>query len=352
MSVFDTAVNNLAELIKQKGHLLIDIRGHESWSKGIVEGATLMQVEDLQAKADLLRKSNAQIYLMCHKGIKSSELVAELGRPFISVSGGFEAWKNAQLIIKPPETLEEVDRYDRQLKLSGFGSQGQSKLKGAHVLVVGAGGLGGPAATYLVAAGVGHVTLVDDDEVALHNLHRQVLFKESEVGESKVTAAKHNLQALNSTTLVDAVNLRLSSNNAETLISGVDLVIDGTDNIDTRFIINDTCLQLSTPWVFAAVSAFHVQVGVFSGDQTLPCFRCLFQELSAATLGDCNDEGILGPIPGVAAMIQVTEAIKLLTHMGSPLSQKMLSYDLLHQQFKVLKYPANSKRCSQHTGQS
>ncbi len=329
-------------------HILIDIRDAQSWAKGIPMDAIMMNAEDVKAQSQSLKKQYNQILIVCYQGSTSSQLAAELGEPFQSVSGGFKAWVSAGLGITIPQIKPTVNRYDRQLKLAGFGVVGQRKLQQAHVMVVGAGGLGAPAATYLAAAGVGELTLVDADEVALHNLHRQVLYQEADVQSAKVDAAKTHLTALNAASKINVLKEYLTKDNVSDLMAKADLIVDGTDNITTRYLINDWSLELGKPWIYAAVSGFNVQVSVFTGNKSDACYRCMFGDLNMEGIGNCNDVGILGPIPGVAAMIQVTEAIKVLCGLGTPLKQKMLSYDLLHQQFKMLKYPANSKRCYQH----
>lgn len=346
MTELSIDVETIAELDSSE-YALIDIRGAESWINGTPRHARTMLSSDVLIHADQLKSDYKQLFVICFKGHSSAELVQQLGSPFYSVSGGYQAWVEAGLAVDVAEPTSSLSRYDRQMRLSGFGKAGQERLKQARVLIIGMGGLGATVATYLAAAGVGELTLVDADVVALHNLHRQVLYREQDVNQPKVEAARSQLMALNSEVKVNAVHADFSKINADSLVAAVDLVVDGTDSMEARLLINDTCLKIGKPWVFAAVSGFYVQVSVFSGQRNDACYRSVFGDSVQPEIGGgCNEEGILGPIPGIAAMIQATEVIKILSEQGVPLMHKMLSYDLLHQQFKVLKYSANAKSCS------
>ncbi|WP_223787840.1 ThiF family adenylyltransferase [Marinicella meishanensis] len=334
------------QAVQQPDRMLIDIRGPLDWAQGVPTGAQCMSPEQVLQQADELRAQHPQIFIICHRGNQSKRLVSQLSsRQFIDVAGGYQAWLAQALPTELPVSdavlTQDVARYDRQLRLSGFGLAEQQRLQQAHVLVVGAGGLGCPALLYLVGCGVGRLTLLDDDQVALHNLHRQILFTEADAGQAKVAVAQKRLQQLNSTTQITPVVERLHHDNADQWIAPVDLVLDGSDNIATRHAINDSCLRLQKPWIYAAVTGFEIQVSLFSADPQRPCYRCLFPDIEADAVANCDAMGVLGPVPGLAAMIQVTEAIKHLTHMQPSLAQRMLIYDVLHHQFKVLKYPAN-----------
>lgn len=337
----------VSKQLLQKDVLMVDIRGPVNWAQGIAVCSKMMTANDLRNKESQLKSKYNQIFIICHKGNLSNQLATELGEGFISVKGGFEDWISAGLDTEIPAENTFI-RYDRQLKLSGFGTAEQQKLQGAHVLVVGLGGLGSPVATYLAAAGIGQLTLVDGDEVALHNLHRQVLYHENDTNQLKVNTAANRLSRMNSEIQIHSISERLTSDNADELIKTADLIVDGTDNLQTRYVINQACLRHEKPWVFAAVSGFNLQVSMFSGKAEDLCFRCLFGDLPDEAIGNCNDEGILGPTPGAAAMIQSTEVLKYLTGLGSTLNQQMLNYDLLNHEFKVIKYPPNSNKCALH----
>lgn len=206
-------------------------------------------------------------------------------------------------------TEREQQRYLRQLQLPVFAKAGQLALKNSRVLIVGVGGLGCPAAQYLVAAGVGHITLVDGDEVSLSNLQRQILFNEHDIGHNKAQVAQKKLQQLNSDITVLAHANRLTLDNALPLIEGCDLVLDCTDNFQTRFLINDVCYIASKPWVYASVLGFGGQVALFN--PKISCFRCLFPEVN--DVPDCNQAGVLGVVPGSVGLFQATQAIKYLS---------------------------------------
>ncbi|QJR36663.1 HesA/MoeB/ThiF family protein [Gemmatimonas groenlandica] len=222
-------------------------------------------------------------------------------------------------------------RYARQLVLRGFGPAAQEKLANARVLIVGAGGLGSPVASYLAAAGVGTMSLVDTDVVDLTNLHRQLLYATPDVGRRKVDVARERLLAINPQVVVHTHDTRLNAANAATLIAGHDVVIDATDNFPTRYAINDACLAQGIPFVYGSVARFDGQVSVFAAPGG-PCYRCLFPVMPApGTVPTCAEEGVLGVVPGIIGLHQATEAIKLLTTIGTPLVGQLLLVDLLAQ---------------------
>ena len=332
--------------------VVVDVRSPSDWISGVPEQALLWSENKLMKQAPQLKQDGKKVYIICYHGHTSLKLAEQLtqqwGDCFYSVKGGYTAWQVQNLPTRVPTDRPVVNRYERQIKLPGFGEVSQQKLRESHVFVVGAGGLGTPALLYLAGAGIGRITLIDDDTVAVHNLHRQILYQQVDVGQSKAAVAKQRLEALNSNIQVRALNQRLDTDNVEKLFAGVDLVIDGSDNINSRYVINDACLKLNKPWLFAAVSGFDIQLALFSGDPSQPCYRCLFPNINDSDTDNCAEAGILGPVPGLAGLLQATEAIKYLTGMGDCVSQKMLSYDVLHHQFKVLKYPAQISNNCQH----
>jgi len=228
---------------------------------------------------------------------------------------------------------EETGRYLRHLVLPGVGAEGQSRLKRARVLLVGAGGLGAPAGLYLAAAGVGHLGLVDDDFVDITNLQRQVLFDTADVGRSKVDAARERLRALNPNVNVVGHPVRLGEANVAALIRGYDLVVDGSDNFTTRYLVNDACVLLGVPFISGSVSRFEGQVSCFFPEQG-PCYRCLFPSPPApGAVPDCAEGGVLGVLPGIVGSIQAAEALKWILQAGTSLSGRLLRIDALTMKF-------------------
>ena len=220
-------------------------------------------------------------------------------------------------------TDEQVERYARHLVLREIGGQGQQKLAAARVLIVGAGGLGSPAALYLAAAGVGALGLADDDLVGLSNLQRQVLYETGEVGRPKVEAARERLERLNPDVRVTPHALRVTTENAGELVAGYDLVLDGTDDFDTRFAVNAAAVAVRRPLVSGAVARWSGQVGVFHGR---PCYRCLVPG-PPPDAETCARVGVVGALTGVVGSLMAMEAIKLLAGAGDPLSGRLLVYD-------------------------
>jgi adenylyltransferase/sulfurtransferase len=220
-------------------------------------------------------------------------------------------------------------RYGRQLALAGFGPAGQERLRRGSVLVIGAGGLGCPALVYLAAAGVGRIVIVDDDRVDASNLQRQVLYAESDVGEPKAEAAARRLQALNSGIRIEARRVRFARGNALELAGSCDVVVDGSDNFATRYLVNDACVMAGRPFVYGAVQGFAGQLSVFNWRDG-PTYRCLFPEPpEPGTVPNCAQAGVLGVLPGLIGTAQAGEAIKLLAEIGEPLSGRLLLWDAL-----------------------
>ena len=231
---------------------------------------------------------------------------------------------------------EEIERYSRHLILPEVSMAGQKKLKAAKVLLIGAGGLGAPLSLYLAAAGVGKLGIVDNDTVDLTNLQRQILYRTDQVGEPKARAAAERLHSLNPEILVEIYETRLSSENALDIIRNYDLVVDGTDNFPTRYLINDACVLLGKPQVYGSIFRFEGQVSVFWADQG-PCYRCLYPEPPPPGLvPSCAEGGVLGILPGVIGSLQATEAIKLILGIGKPLIGQLVLFDALSMDWKKL----------------
>jgi len=229
-------------------------------------------------------------------------------------------------------SASERERYQRHLTLVEIGAAGQEKLKAARVLVVGAGGLGSPAALYLAAAGCGTLGLLDCDRVELSNLQRQVLFDSSAIARSKAEAGRERLASLNPEIRVVAHALELKAANVRAVFKDYDLVLDGTDRLATRYLVNDACVILGLPLVSAAIHRFEGQVMTYVPGQG-PCYRCVFPQAPEGGVANCAQAGVLGVLPGVLGTLQATEAIKLITGVGDPLIGRLLTYDALEMRF-------------------
>ena len=227
-------------------------------------------------------------------------------------------------------TDEELERYARHIVLREVGGPGQQKLKGAKVLVVGAGGLGAPVLLYLAAAGVGHIRVVDDDAVSLSNLQRQVIFSEADVGRPKVQAAADRLAGINNGVVVEPVEGRFEQSNAATLLEGMSLVIDGCDNFETRYAVNAAAVKAGVPLLSGALSQWEGQVSLFDPGGGGPCYACVFPKAPAPGLApSCAEAGVVGALAGVIGAMMASEAIKFITGAGQSLRGQMLIHDCL-----------------------
>jgi adenylyltransferase/sulfurtransferase len=242
----------------------------------------------------------------------------------------------------PELTGEELGRYSRHLILPEVGMEGQRKLKNARVLLVGTGGLGAPAAMYLAAAGVGHIGLVDFDSVDVSNLQRQIIHGTRDVGRPKIASATDRIHDINPFVKIESYETRLTSRNALEIIRAYDVVVDGTDNFPTRYLVNDACVLLGKPNAYGAIFRFDGQASVFAADRG-PCYRCLFpQPPEPGSVPSCAEGGVLGVLPGVVGSIQATEAIKLILGAPATLIGRLLAFDaweMNFRQYKVRKDP-------------
>ena len=334
------------------GALLIDIRQPHERVSGQAEGALAIAQADLeQAPAQHLPDRDCDILLICQSGKRSAQTAAQLreqGYPHaLSVLGGTTAWSRDGLPLVrptlPPDEVDFLERYSRHLRLPQVGIDGQQRLARARVLLIGAGGLGSPAAFYLAAAGVGHLRMADDDVVDRSNLQRQILHTEDSVGVAKVVSAAQRIAALNPRVQVDAIQTRVTASNVEALLQDVDVVVDGADNFAARYLLNDACVKLGKPLVYGAVQQFEGQLSVFDAGchrGQLPCYRCLFPEPPPPEFApSCAEAGVLGVLPGVIGLLQATEAIKLLLGLGDSLAGRLLSFDALAMRFREIRLP-------------
>lgn len=233
----------------------------------------------------------------------------------------------------------EFHRYARHLILDEVGEEGQAKLLEARVLILGAGGLGAPVSMYLAAAGVGTLVLVDDDIVDLTNLQRQIVHATETVGRPKVESAAETLSRINPGVHLETRRTRLTAENAEDLLAGCDVVVDGSDNFPTRYALNDACLAAGIPLVAGALSRFEGQLTTIVPDEGLPCYRCLFPEVPDPSLTPrCEEAGILGAVAGVIGTLQAVEVLKLLLGLGEPLAGRLLLYDALSASIEEVRY--------------
>ncbi|MBP1645737.1 MAG: moeZ [Bacteroidetes bacterium] len=233
-------------------------------------------------------------------------------------------------------TKEELDRYNRQIILPEFGEEAQEKIKLSSALIVGLGGLGSVSSEYLVASGIGRIGLIDNDIVSISNLQRQILYREDEVGMKKVERAKETLNRLNSNVEIQTYPCFLTEENAIDIIKDYDIIIDATDNFKTRYLINDVCIGLGKPFVYASIGDYYGQVAVFNFDNHSSCYRDLFPNYDELHNRENKNKGVMGVLPSIAASLQVNEAIKIITSTGSSLINKLLTFDILNNEFSTL----------------
>ena len=337
-----------------RGAPLVDLRDASELLAGTARGSMHVPRGELAERlGEIVPDKAATVLLVCAGGVRSLQVAAQLAASgwsdVRSVVGGFARWRSDGLPVVLPRQDGDPDweRYPRQLALPEVGVTGQRRLQAARVLLVGAGGLGSPAALYLAAAGVGHLTLVDDDRVERSNLHRQVLHRDAARGESKVRSAVGTLHDLNPSVEVRGEDVRLAADNARELLSGQDVVIDGSDNFATRYVVNDACVALGIPLVHGSVFRFEGQVSVFwpaRPGAAGPCYRCLYPEPPPAELApSCTEAGVLGVVPGIIGLLQATEALKLLLGAGAPLIGRMLHFDGLRGSFDEFEVPRDPR---------
>lgn len=323
---------------------LIDVREQNEYAQGFVPGATWISRGFLELKIEeAVPDRDAKVVVYCAGGTRSALAVASLKSMgytnLVSVKGGFGAWKRNGYDFDVPELLseEQAIRYSRHTMLPEIGIKGQIKLLKSKVLCIGAGGLGSPSALYLAAAGVGTIGIIDDDVVDHSNLQRQVLHNTDRVGMPKVESAAITLQGLNPDVNVVPHQLRLTSDNAEEILEQYDLVVDGADNFQTRYLLNDVAIKLGLPVIHSSIFRFEGQLTVFSAEG-LPCYRCLYPEPPPPDQApSCAEAGVLGVLPGVMGVLQATEAVKILLGLGTTLAGRLLTYDAVRCKFRELK---------------
>ena len=328
--------------------ILIDVREDPELEQGKIPGAYHIPRGVLEGSIHMVSPpTDRPLVIYCASGIRSALAASTLQTmgysTAFSLAGGFQEWKARGGPWELPSRLpdDQMKRYDRHIRLPEIGEAGQRKLLESRVLIVGAGGLGSPAALYLSAAGVGTLGLVDHDRVDISNLQRQVLHSTRTVGNPKVESARDTIRALNPDVSVETLDLRLSTSNALDILDGYDIIIDGADNFPTRYLINDASIHLRIPVVHGSVFRFEGQVSLFDPAGG-PCYRCLFPEPPAPELApNCEEAGVLGVLPGVVGTLQAAEAIKWLVGIGEGLEGRLLTLDVLGQRFRILRFSQN-----------
>jgi len=338
----DTAEADTARLVP--GTIVLDVREPDEYDQGALPGALHIPRGHLESQIEgKVPDKSAPVLVYCAGGVRSAfaaKTLQDLGfADVVSMAGGFGRWKDEGRDWKTPVSLnaEQRIRYGRHLLLPEVGVDGQAKLLASKVLLLGAGGLGSPAALYLAAAGVGTLGIVDMDEVDASNLQRQILHNIDRIGERKVDSAKKTLTALNSDVDVVAHDTRLSADNVLDLIDGYDVIVDGADNFPSPYLLNDASLVKRIPVVHGSIFRFEGQATVFD-PYNGPCYRCMIPEPPPAELApSCAEAGVLGVLPGIIGSIQALEAVKILLGLGETLRGRLLAYDALEQSFRTFK---------------
>ncbi|MGH7823095.1 MAG: molybdopterin-synthase adenylyltransferase MoeB, partial [Candidatus Binatia bacterium] len=341
----ELSVSEVSEkLDRGEKFLLLDVREKEEYRDGHLEGAVSLPRGFLEIRVeDTVPDRSKPIVAYCAGGVRSliaAKTLREMGYENVtSMSGGFGAWKNAGLPFTEERRLsqEQVTRYARHFTLPEVGEKGQAKLLDAKVLCIGAGGLGSPTAFYLAAAGVGTIGIVDHDVVDLSNLQRQILHTNDRIGMPKVESAEKTLKALNPDVKIIGFRERLSSENVERIFKDFDIIVNGCDNFPTRYLVNDACVFMKKPLVDGSIFQFEGQASVFYPGKG-PCYRCLFPEPPPpGAAPSCAEAGVLGVLPGLVGCVQAVETIKLILGAGKPLIGRMVHFDTLSMEVRVLK---------------
>jgi len=324
--------------------VLVDVREKVEWNEGYIPSAVHVPRGYLETRIEeVIPDKSKKVVLYCAGGIRSlmaGTTLQQMGYGnVISMTGGFGQWKGAGYKFVSPRTLTEaqVKRYSRHVLIPEVGEEGQWKLLDSRVLFIGAGGLGSPAALYLAAAGIGTIGIIDADIVDDSNLQRQILHNTDRIGKYKAESARETIKALNPDVNVITYIERLDETNVRQLVAEYDVIIDGTDNFPTRYLLNDAAVLANKPVVHGSVFRFEGQVTIFKPHDG-PCYRCLYPEPPPPALApSCAEAGVLGVLPGIIGVLQATEALKLLLGIGDPLVSRLLTYDALAGEFNELR---------------
>ncbi len=334
------------DAIAEPNTVVLDVREPDEYEQGALPNVVHIPRGHLESQIEnRITDRDAPVVIYCAGGTRSAfaaDTLQQLGYTnVVSVIGGFNKWKNEGRAWRTPQVLtaEQRNRYHRHLLLPEVGEAGQQKLLDSKVLMLGAGGLGSPAALYLAAAGVGTIGIIDMDVVDASNLQRQILHNMDRIGDRKVDSAKKTLTELNPDVNVVTYDMRLGADNILDIIDGYDVIVDGTDNFPTRYLVNDASLLKGIPVVHGSIFRFEGQATVFH-PYVGPCYRCMIPEPPPADLApSCAEAGVLGVLPGIIGSIQAMEAIKLILGLGDSLAGRLLAYDAQEQSFRTFKVP-------------
>ena len=340
----ETAHDAAARLESEPRPVLVDVRERDEYEQGFITGAIHIARGNLESRIEANAPDrNAPVILYCESGNRSAyaaKTLTELGyTDVVSLAGGFSGWKDNGHEWKVPRTLDhaQFERYSRHVLIPEVGEEGQLRLLDSKVLLIGAGGLGSPAALYLAAAGVGTLGIIDADTVDISNLQRQIVHTVDRVGTPKVDSAEIAIHGINPEVNVKKYDIRLTSANVLDVITGYDVIVDGTDNFPTRYLLNDASLVAGIPVVHGSIYQFEGSVTVYKPHDG-PCYRCQYPEPPPPELApSCAEGGVLGVLPGVVGTLQATEAMKLLLGIGDPLVGRQLRYDALSMEFVELR---------------
>lgn len=338
----EMSIHQLKQRLDDKSIILLDIRELDEWMQGKIDGAHHLPRGFLELQIEnVVMDREAPIALTCAGGVRSAlaaRNLQEMGYTNVySVAGGFGAWKNAGYPFSIPRILDDAQRarYSRHTIMPEMGEEGQLKLLDAKVLLIGAGGLGSPAAIYLAAAGVGTIGVVDFDVVDASNLQRQIIHNLEMVDQPKVDSAREAITKLNPDVEVIGYKVQLTSENALDVLRDYDVIINGSDNFPTRYLVNDACVILGKPLVDASIFRFDGQVTVYDTAKGGPCYRCLYPDPPPpGEVPSCAEGGVLGVLPGIIGSLQAVEAIKLILGIGTSLNGRALQYDALEAEFR------------------
>jgi len=340
--------------------VFLDVREPDEYQQGALPEAVHLPRGHLEFSIEgRIPDKRTPIVIYCAGGTRSAfaaHTLTQLGyEDVVSLDGGFNRWKDEGRPWTTPRTLsaDQRNRYQRHLLLPEIGEKGQQTLLDSKVLLLGAGGLGSPAALYLAAAGVGTLGIIDMDVVDESNLQRQILHTMDRVGERKVDSAKKTLTAMNPDVDVATYDVRLGADNVLDIIDGYDVIVDGTDNFPTRYLVNDASLLKRIPVVHGSIFRFEGQVTVFD-PYNGPCYRCMIPEPPPPELApSCAEAGVLGVLPGIVGSIQALEAIKLVTGVGQPLVGRLLAFDALEETFRNFNVRRDPEcpACGEHAGE-
>ena len=327
-----------------RGYLLLDVREPDEYEQGAIANSIHIPRGQIESSIEnRLPDRQTKLVVMCAGGVRSAfavQTLEQLGYDnSVSMDGGFNKWKDEGRPWSRPRTLtpEQRSRYQRHLLVPEVGEEGQLKLLNSKVLLLGAGGLGSPAAMYLAAAGVGTLGIIDMDVVDESNLQRQILHNTDRIGERKVDSAKKTLTSLNPDVDVVTYDVRLGADNIMEILAGYDVVVDGADNFPSRYLLNDASVKLGIPVVHGSIFRFEGQITVFDPRQG-PTYRDMLPEAPPAEMApSCAEAGVLGVLPGIVGSIQALEALKLLLGVGEPLRGRLVAFDALEMSFREFK---------------